>query len=110
MTDGFLKRPAADVVADPNFRRFVRAFETGTLPGVPQQVVEGRFRASDGTVEEVLEQIVTDYPGTAGLDVILADIRRIGAYPERADVDELERRLGRLRPALEEWYRFMDGE
>lgn len=109
MTDDFLRRRAAEVVADPNFRRFVRAFESGTLPGVPQEVVEQRFRASDGTVEQVLEEIFADYPRDVELDVILADVRRVGAYPERADIDELERRLARLRPPLEAWYRFMDG-
>jgi hypothetical protein len=108
VTGGLLNRPAADMVGDPNFKRFVRAFE-GTVPGVPEHVIEGRFRASDGTVEEVLKEVFMEYAETAELGVILADIRRIGAYPERADVDELERRLERLRPMLESWYRFMDG-
>jgi septation ring formation regulator EzrA len=107
MAESFLQRRAADVVADANFNRFVRAVEAGTVPGIPKEFVARRFRAGDGTVEDVLKDIFTKYPQTLELPVIVADIRRVGAL-EQARIGMLESELASLRPPLEAWYALMD--
>ena len=103
MSASFRQRKAADVVADPKFQRFASAFEAGTTARVPRQFVEERFRASDGTVDDVLRDIYTTYPRTVSLDLILVDVRRAGA------LEHLAVELDRLRPELEAWNAFMDG-
>ncbi len=107
--DEFLKQPAADVAADVNFGRFVRALERGSQPGIPPRVIEEHFAsAGNETVGQVLKSIFAQYPRTNDLDIIIEDIRRVGAT-EQDQVDYLEAELARLRPTLAAWYAFMDG-
>lgn len=106
-TDEFLKRRAADIVADPNYSRFVRAFHEGTEPRVPKEEIEKHFRAGTTTVVDVMEAIFKRYPQTVSLDVNVADIRRMGAKPEVDEIKRLERELTELRPPLEAWYEFI---
>jgi hypothetical protein len=103
MSDAFLRHSAADLVRDPNFTRFLRAFQEGTQPTVPQQFVEARFRASDGTVRDVLEEIFATYPQSVDVATRLAEIRSAGA------LDALETEVAPVLGPLDSWYAFMDG-
>jgi hypothetical protein len=106
-TDQFLEQRAAAIVADPQFTRFLGAVEKGTRPGVPREVVEEQFRASGGTVRDALEGIFARFPLDVRLDVLIADIRRVGANPEAGRIYKLERELALLRAPLAAWYGFI---
>lgn len=84
MTEPFLDRPAAGVINDPNFDRFRRAFRAATMPGPDISLVVERFRASDGTVRDVLEEMFEQYPRVDPLNVILEDIERVGSQDDEA--------------------------
>ena len=103
MSDAFLSQSAADVIKDPNFPRFLRAVQSATRPTVPQQYVEACFRASDGIVRDVLNEIFANYPQGADLETRLVEIRSAGA------LDALENEVTPLLGPVDSWYAFMEG-
>ena len=110
------QRAAADIVADPHFDRLLDAIEQATSPAIPQRVLEVFFITSDGTVGEVLEEVVRAYPQTVSIEVLLEDARWVGALEQARLAAELEEDLALIRAELEavragmrRWDSFMHG-
>jgi hypothetical protein len=97
----FRKRPAAEVVLDPHFQRLLVALEEATSPAIPRRVLEVFFLTSDGTVGEVLEEVVRAYPQTVSIEVLLEDARWLGALEQARLAAELEEDLALIRVELE---------
>jgi hypothetical protein len=115
MSAAFRKRPAAEVASDPNFNRFVAALEQGTDPIVPREVLADFFRAADGTLEEVLEEVFSAYPQTVSIEVLLEEAHWAGAMQLaglaaeiECEVEQLAAELSAVRISLSRWVAFMD--
>jgi hypothetical protein len=116
MSTTFRDRPAAELVADPSFERFVSALELATTPLVPRDVIRDHFWASDGSVGEVLDDMFDLYPQAVDIDVILTDTQWVGGLEQTRWLVELENQLEALRAeidavqaSLDQWDTFMDG-
>jgi hypothetical protein len=96
----FRQRPAAEIVADPHFERFVIALEEATTPMVPREVIEEYFLAGDGSVGDVLEDLFGAHPQTVGIDVILEDAQWVGALDQVRWIAELESDLAIVKAEL----------
>ena len=110
------QRGAADIVSDPHFERLLAALEAATSPAIPMRVIELFFVTSDGTVDEVLEELVRAYPQTISVEVLLEDARWVGALEQARLADELESDLALIRAELDavragmgRWDSFMQG-
>jgi hypothetical protein len=116
MSTTFRHRPAAEVVADLNFERFVVALELATTPVVPRDVIREHFSRSDGTVGEALDDLFDVYPQTVDMDVVLTDAQWVGGLDQTRCLAELETQLEMVRAeidavqsSLDQWDTFMDG-
>jgi hypothetical protein len=110
------RRPAHEVVSDPHCQRLLETLEEATSPRVPRRVLELFFETSDGTVDEVLEEIFDAYPQTVSIEVLLEDARWVGALDQAQQADELEvqlvlvkAELEAVRAGMDRWDRFMLG-
>ncbi|MGZ4231401.1 MAG: hypothetical protein ACXVR1_04910 [Solirubrobacteraceae bacterium] len=110
------QRPAREIVADPNFERLLIALEAATCPVIPCRVLEVFFETSDGTVGEVLEELMRAYPQTVSIEVLLEDARWVGALEQLRRADELElelelikTELQAVRAGMSRWDGFMQG-
>jgi hypothetical protein len=109
-------RRAREVVADPHFERLLETIEAATSPLVPCRVLRVFFQTSEGTVDEVLEEVMDAYPQTVSIEVLLEDARWVGALDQARQAAELELQLVLVKAELEEvrsgldrWDRFMLG-
>jgi PAS domain-containing protein len=110
------QRPAADIVADPHFERLLHALEEATSPAIPHRVLEVFFVTSDGSVGEVLDEVVRAYPQTVSIEVLLEDARWVGALEQArlaAEVEEdlalIRAELDAVRAGMSRWDSFMQG-
>ena len=110
------QRPARDIVADPHYERLLETLEEAMSPPVPAHVLRVFFETSEGTVGEVLEEIIDAYPQTVSVEVLLEDARWLGALDQARHADELEiqlllvkAELGAVRADMNRWDRFMLG-
>lgn len=110
------RRAAAEIVWDPHFERLLAALEAATSPAIPRRVLELYFVTSDGTVGEVLEELVRAYPQTVSIEVLLEDARWVGVLEQARLAEELESDLALIRAELDavragigRWETFMQG-
>lgn len=116
MSTAFRQRPAAEVVADPNFERFVAALEQATAPIVPREVLADFFWTCEGTLEDVLEEIFSAHPQTVSIELILEDAHWVGALEQvkwaaqlELELEWVKEELSAVRTSLSCWEAFMDG-
>jgi hypothetical protein len=116
MSTAFRHRPAAEVVADPNFERFVAALEQATAPIVPREVLADFFRTREGTLEDVLEEIFSAHPQTISIELILEDAHWVGALEQvkwaaqlELELERVKAELSAVRASLSCWEAFMGG-
>jgi hypothetical protein len=109
-------RPAREIVADRHFERLLTALEAATAPVIPRRVLRVFFDSSDGSVGEVLGDIIDAYPQTVSIEVLLEDVHWVGALDQARQVDELELKLAVIAAELEavhtdlsRWDAFMQG-
>jgi hypothetical protein len=117
LTRSLRQRPANEIVADPNYERLVGTLEAATSPLVPRRVLGLFFETSDGTVGEVLEEVIRAYPQTVSIEVLLEEARWVGALDQARVADELEvqlvlfkAELAAVRADMDHWDRFMEGD
>jgi hypothetical protein len=117
MSTAFRQRPAAEVVADPNFGRFVAALEQATAPIVPREVLADFFWTGEGTLGEVLEEIFSAHPQALSIELILADAHWVGALEQvkwaaqlECEVERVKAELSGVRVSMSCWEAFMAGE
>ena len=110
------KRSAADIVSDPHFERLLAALEAATSPAIPMRIIELFFVTSNGTVDEVLDELVRAYPQTVSVEVLLEDARWVGALEQARLAGDLESDLALIRAELNavragmgRWDSFMQG-
>jgi hypothetical protein len=110
------QRAAVEIVSDPHFERLLAALEQATSPAIPARVIELFFVTSDGTVDEVLEELLRAYPQTVSIEVLLEDARWVGALEQARLADELESDLALIRAELDavragmgRWESFLQG-
>lgn len=109
-------RPACEIVADPCFERLLTGLEAATSPVIPRRIFRAFFDSSEGTVEEVLEEIIDAYPQTVSIELLLEDAHWVGALDLEQQAEELEvqlmvmrSELGAVRADLRRWDGFMQG-
>jgi hypothetical protein len=110
------QRPAGEIVLDPHFERLLSALEAVSAPAIPRRVLEVFFVTSDGTVGEVLEELIRAYPQTVSIEVLLEDAHWVGALAQARHAVELEVEVRLIRAELEavhagmsSWEQFMQG-
>ena len=115
-TESLRQRLAREIVADPNFERLLITLEATSTPVIPRRALRAFFETSEGTVGEVLEEIIDAYPQNVSAEVLLEDARWVGALAQARHVEELEVQLLLVRAELEgartgwnEWEAFMLG-
>ena|SRR5664279_1203424 len=100
MSTTLRQRPVAEVVTDPNFGRFVAALEQATAPIIPREVLADFFGTGQGTVEDVLEEILSAHPQTVSIELILEDAQWVGALEQAKWAAQLEFELERVKAEL----------
>jgi hypothetical protein len=115
-TGSLRQRRAREVVADPHYERLLEALEAATCPLIPRRVLALFFETSDGTLDEVLEEVMDAYPQTVSTEVLLEDARWVGALDQARQADDLEiqlvlvkAELEAVRAGMDRWDRFMLG-
>jgi hypothetical protein len=110
------QRSAREIVADPNFERLLITLEAATTPVIPRRALRVFFETSEGTVGEVLEEIIDAYPQNVSAEVLLEDARWVGALAQMKQIEELEVQLVLVKAELEavrsdchQWDEFMLG-
>jgi hypothetical protein len=110
------QRPAREIVSDPNFERLLITLEAATSPVIPRRALRVFFETSEGSVGEVLEEIVDAYPQNVSTEVLLEDARWVGALAQARQADELEvqlvlvkAELSAVRADMRRWEAFMLG-
>jgi hypothetical protein len=94
-------RPAREIVADPCFERLLTGLEAATSPVIPRRVFRAFFDSSEGSVEEVLEEIIDAYPQTVSIELLLEDAHWVGALDLEEQAEELEVQIMVMRSELE---------
>jgi hypothetical protein len=116
MSTAFRQRPAAEVVADPNFGRFLAALEQATAPIVPREVLADFFWCGEGTLGDVLEEIFSAHPQTVSIELILQDAHWVGALEQarwaaqlECELEQVKAELTGVRISMSCWQAFMAG-
>jgi hypothetical protein len=90
--------------------------EAATTPVIPRRALRVFFETSEGTVGEVIEEIIDAYPQNVSPEVLLEDARWVGALAQARQVEELEVQLVLVKAELDaartewnHWDAFMTG-
>ena len=110
------RRPAREIVPDPDFERLLITLEAATSPVIPRDVLRVFFETSEGSVGEVLGEIIDAYPQTVSIEVLLEDAHWVGALAHAREAEDLEteltlikRELEAVRAEMRRWDSFIHG-